>query len=211
MSDIKIALVTDFEILKTGLKEVIKKLSSASIVLDCVSSDEFISKQANYLLDLVITDITLPTKNGITLATHLQKEVPVLAISYSDNFELFYQSIRSGVQGYLLRNTSEVELIDAIKAILKGDTYFSSRISKKLVNKLMEDVEELPAKPKVKLTKREKSILTLAMKGMKSKDIGESLGISIRTVDKHRANIMDKCKVNNIVALIQFVQKHKIL
>ena len=211
MSDIKIALVTDFEILKTGLKEVIKKLPNTSVVLDCVSSDEFISKQANYLLDLVITDITLPTKNGIVLGNHFQKDFPILTISYSDNFELFYQSIRSGVKGYLLRNTSEKDMMDAIQALLKGETFFSSRISKKLVNKLMEDVEELPAKPKVKLTKREKSILTLAMKGMKSKDIGESLGISIRTVDKHRANIMDKCKVNNIVALIQFVQKHKIL
>lgn len=211
MSDIKIALVTDFEILKTGLKEVVKKLPNASVVLDCVTSDEFISKQSNYILDLIITDITLPTKNGIVLGNHFHKETPILAISYSDNFELFYQSIRSGVKGYLLRNTSEKELIDAIQSLLKGETYFSSRISKKLVNKLMEDVEELPAKPKVKLTKREKSILTLAMKGMKSKDIGESLGISIRTVDKHRANIMDKCKVNNIVALIQFVQKHKIL
>jgi DNA-binding NarL/FixJ family response regulator len=211
MSDIKIALVTDFEILKTGLKEVIKKLPNASVVLDCVSSDEFVSKQANYLLDLVITDITLPTKNGIVLGNHLNNELPILTISYSDNFELFYQSIRSGVKGYLLRNTTEKDLLDAIQALLKGETFFSSRISKKLVNKLMEDVEELPAKPKVKLTKREKSILTLAMKGMKSKDIGESLGISIRTVDKHRANIMDKCKVNNIVALIQFVQKHKIL
>jgi DNA-binding NarL/FixJ family response regulator len=211
MSDIKIALVTDFEILKSGLKEVVKKIPDASVVLDCVSSDEFISKQANYLLDLVITDITLPTKNGIVLGNHFQNDFPILTISYSDNFELFYQSIRSGVKGYLLRNTSEKDLMDAVEALLKGETYFSSRISKKLVNKLMEDVEELPAKPKVKLTKREKSILTLAMKGMKSKDIGESLGISIRTVDKHRANIMDKCNVNNIVALIQFVQKHKIL
>ena len=211
MADLQIALVTDFDILKIGLKEIVASIPSHTVVLNCVTSDEFIKMHSNFMLDLVITDITLPTKNAITLSQHLQKEIPVLAISYTDNFELFYQSVRSGVKGYLLRNTSEKELVDAIQTIIKGNTYFSSRISKKLVNKLMEDVEELPAKPKVKLTKREKSILTLAMKGMKSKDIGESLGISIRTVDKHRANIMDKCKVNNIVALIQFVQKHKIL
>ena len=211
MADIKIALVTDFEILKSGLNKIVSTIPEASVVLDCGTSDEFIAKQANYMLDLVITDITLPSKNGIVISSYVQKDIPVLVISYSDNFELFYQSIRSGVKGYLLRNTTEKDFKEALLALLKGETYFSSRISKKLVNKLMEDVEELPAKPKVKLTKREKSILTLAMKGMKSKDIGESLGISIRTVDKHRANIMEKCKVNNIVALIQFVQKHKIL
>ena len=132
-------------------------------------------------------------------------------MSYGDNFDFFYQAIKLGVNGYLLRNCSKEEFFKAIHMIQSGEKYFSSKISTKLVTKLMEDIEIPKEQPKVKLTKREKGILTLAMKGMKSKDIGEALGISIRTVDKHRANIMDKCKVNNIVALIQFANKHRLL
>jgi DNA-binding NarL/FixJ family response regulator len=162
-------------------------------------------------VDIIITDICAPQKNGIQLAKEINGQIPILVLSYGDNFDFFYQAIKLGVNGYLLRNCSKEEFLKALETIQNGEKYFSSKISTKLVTKLMEDIDLPKEQPKVKLTKREKGILTLAMKGMKSKDIGEALGISIRTVDKHRANIMDKCKVNNIVALIQFANKYHIL
>lgn len=207
-----IALVTDFEVIKEGIHTLISKKRNLKIVTSFQTPDELYNYDGLHDLDLVITDIVLPSKNGIELSENLINVVPVLGITYTDNFEFFYKAVRSGIAGYLLRNTSSEEFLLAIETILKGDNYYSKKISSKLVTKLKEDVAVPPVhKPKVKLTKREKAILTLAMKGMKSKDIGESLGISIRTVDKHRANIMQKCKVHNIVSLIQYVNKHKIL
>jgi two-component system response regulator DegU len=207
-----IALVSDFEINKEGIKTIISKQRGITIVADFQTPEELYAYPNLNDLDLVITDIVLPSKNGIELAENLINIVPVLGITYTDNFEFFYKAVRSGIAGYLLRNSPIDEFVKAIKTILKGDNYYSKKISSKLVTKLKEDVALPPLhKPKVKLTRREKAILTLAMKGMKSKEIGESLGISIRTVDKHRANIMQKCKVHNIVSLIQYVNKHKIL
>ena len=207
-----IALVTDFEISKEGIRTLIAKRRDLKIVADFQTPEELYAYENLNDLDLVITDIVLPSKNGIELSENLINIVPVLGVTYNDNFEFFYKAVRSGIAGYLLRSTSLEEFLLAIDRILKGDNYYSKKISPKLVTKLKEDVSVPPVhKPKVKLTKREKAILTLAMKGMKSKDIGDSLGISIRTVDKHRANIMQKCKVHNIVSLIQYVNKHKIL
>lgn len=211
MSPLRLILITDFELVKEGIKSFLSSTSEVEIVKEFSYSTEVTANDLIGQADIIITDICAPQKNGIQLAKEINGQIPILVLSYGDNFDFFYQAIKLGVNGYLLRNCSKDEFFKAIQTIQQGEKYFSSKISNKLVTKLLEDIDIPKEQPKVKLTKREKGILTLAMKGMKSKDIGEALGISIRTVDKHRANIMDKCKVNNIVALIQFANKHRIL
>lgn len=211
MSPLRLVLISDFELVKEGIKSFLSSTSEVEIVKEFSYSTEVTTKDLIGQADIIITDICAPQKNGLQLAKEINGQIPILVLSYGDNFDFFYQAIKLGVNGYLLRNCSKDEFFKAIQTIQQGEKYFSSKISNKLVTKLLEDIDVPKEQPKVKLTKREKGILTLAMKGMKSKDIGEALGISIRTVDKHRANIMDKCKVNNIVALIQFANKYRIL
>jgi DNA-binding NarL/FixJ family response regulator len=209
MLPLRLVIISDFELVKEGINSFLSSTNEVEIVQQFSNYSEVTLKSLLGNVDIIITDICAPQKNGIQLAKEINGQIPIL--SYGENFDFFYQAIKLGVNGYLLRNCSKEEFLKALETIQNGEKYFSSKISTKLVTKLMEDIDLPKEQPKVKLTKREKGILTLAMKGMKSKDIGEALGISIRTVDKHRANIMDKCKVNNIVALIQFANKYHIL
>jgi len=211
MLPLRLVIISDFELVKEGINSFLSSTKEVEIVQQFSNYSEVTLKSLLGNVDIIITDICAPQKNGIQLAKEINGQIPILVLSYGDNFDFFYQAIKLGVNGYLLRNCSKEEFLKALETIQNGEKYFSSKISTKLVTKLMEDIDLPKEQPKVKLTKREKGILTLAMKGMKSKDIGEALGISIRTVDKHRANIMDKCKVNNIVALIQFANKYHIL
>jgi DNA-binding NarL/FixJ family response regulator len=211
MLPLRLVIISDFELVKEGINSFLSSTNEVEIVQQFSNYSEVTMKSLLGNVDIIITDICAPQKNGIQLAKEINGQIPILVLSYGDNFDFFYQAIKLGVNGYLLRNCSKEEFLKALETIQNGEKYFSSKISTKLVTKLMEDIDLPKEQPKVKLTKREKGILTLAMKGMKSKDIGEALGISIRTVDKHRANIMDKCKVNNIVALIQFANKYHIL
>ena len=211
MLPLRLVIISDFELVKEGINSFLSSTNEVEIVQQFSNYSEVTLKSLLGNVDIIITDICAPQKNGIQLAKEINGQIPILVLSYGDNFDFFYQAIKLGVNGYLLRNCSKEEFLKALETIQNGEKYFSSKISTKLVTKLMEDIDLPNEQPKVKLTKREKGILTLAMKGMKSKDIGEALGISIRTVDKHRANIMDKCKVNNIVALIQFANKYHIL
>jgi DNA-binding NarL/FixJ family response regulator len=211
MLPLRLVIISDFELVKEGINSFLSSTNEVEIVQQFSNYSEVTLKSLLGNVDIIITDICAPQKNGIQLAKEINGQIPILVLSYGDNFDFFYQAIKLGVNGYLLRNCSKEEFLKALETIQNGEKYFSSKISTKLVTKLMEDIDLPKEQPKVKLTKREKGILTLAMKGMKSKDIGEALGISIRTVDKHRANIMDKCKVNNIVALIQFANKYHIL
>jgi DNA-binding NarL/FixJ family response regulator len=213
MSKIKVGLVDDHTIVREGFKVLLNSTDNIEVVCEAADGDQALTMLQDNQIDVLISDVYMPKLNGIELCTELNKNenhVPVLLLSMYNNKEYFVKAIKSGASGYLLKDCEKEELCLAIKKIANGDTYFGNSVSNTLVQSLFE-----AKKPKTKgeyhVTPREREILQFAMEGLSTKSIAERLYLSPRTVDKHRANIMEKFGVHSIVELINFIRKNNIL
>ncbi len=213
MNKIKVALVDDHTIVREGFRillnsseniEVVSEASDGVLALDMIKTGQ---------IDVVVSDVYMPRMNGIDLCSELSKSdkhIPVLLLSMYNNKEYFVKAIKAGASGYLLKDCEKEELCLAIKKVANGETYFSNSVSNTLVRNMILDKNKIDSK-KDELTSRERDVLLLAMDGLSTKAIAEKLFISARTVDKHRANIMEKFHVHSIVELINYIRKNKIL
>lgn len=208
----RIVLADDHVIFRQGIKQLIDTKTDLKVVGEASDGLELINLlQRGLKADMVILDISMPNLRGIE-ATHeikaIYPNIKVLLLTMHKSKEYLYHSISAGAQGYLLKEDSEVELFSAIDAIRKGDIF----VSKLLTKELTEDLSylhygggQLPTDP---LTPREREILKLVAEGKSNKEISELLFISIRTVENHRANIMNKLKIKKTADLIRYaIQK----
>ena len=164
--------------------------------------------------DLIVAEININCIDGVDLLKSLKKTgVPVLVYSKTNNYECFNKLIKVGIQGFITHQSPTDTLQKAIDTILNKDTYYCQHLINQLQDEKTEKKGRLREKitTTVKISKREKEIIRLIRKGMPSKDIGETLGISVRTVGKHRENIMRKCNVGNVTELIYFIEKNEII
>jgi two-component system response regulator DegU len=159
--------------------------------------------------DIVILDIRMPRMTGLEAAAKLRQAVPgvkSVILSMHDSEEYVIEALNAGAFGYLLKDTDKFEFIKALKQISAGTKYFSGAVSNVLANRLL-NTRPAPAPVSTQpdpyhLTRREKEILRLVVDGKQNKEIAESMGKSVRTVETHRFNIMKKMNVNNAVDMI---------
>ena len=206
-SKVRILLVDDHPIVLSGLRNSLSSHPQLKIVGEASDGTEAIHKARETNPDVVLMDITLPGLNGIEATRALRKEIPtakVLALTMHDNREYILEIIRAGAKGYVLKDTSPSELIQAIVAVYKGDSFFSPRISRIVV-------DELKASPQRKkpalisgLTLREEEVLRLIAEGHRNKEIAKRLSISVRTVETHREQIMRKLDIHNAAGLTKY-------
>ena len=212
MTKIKIALVDDHTIVREGFKIMLNSSDFAEVVCEAADGDQALEVLKDNKVDLLITDVYMPNKNGIQLCTEVKSlypEIPVLILSMYNNKEYFMNSLRAGASGYLINDCDRDELFLAIKKIIKGDNYYSNSLSNSLVHGIY-GKKEMKLSKKDDLTSRERDVLKLIMDGHTSKGVGEHLAISPRTVDKHRENLMKKFGVNSVVELMNYTIKNNI-
>jgi DNA-binding NarL/FixJ family response regulator len=164
--------------------------------------------------DLIVSEININCIDGVDLLKSLKKTgVPVLVYSKTNNYECFNKLMKVGIQGYVTHQSPTNTLQKAIDTILNKETYYCQHLISQIQENNTEKKNSLRNKvtTSVKISKREKEIIRLIRRGMPSKDIGETLGISVRTVGKHRENIMRKCNVGNVTELIYFIEKNEII
>jgi DNA-binding NarL/FixJ family response regulator len=204
---VKVLLVDDHPIVLSGLRNSLASYPQFKIVAEASDGTEALQKARETSPDVVLMDISLPGLNGIEATRVLRKEVPkanVLALTMHDNSEYVLEMIRAGAKGYVLKNTSPSELMQAIVAVHKGESFFSPGISRVLV-------DELKARPQRKkhihisgLTTREDEVLRLIAEGQRNKEIASRLSISVRTVETHREHIMRKLDIRTSAGLAKY-------
>ena len=159
--------------------------------------------------DIVLLDVNLPDINGVEMVPkilNIKSNIGIIGLSTYSEPSIINQMIKKGVKGYLLKNVTGEELVDAITQVHQGDFYFSSEIQKILADSVTQESGDLP-----KLTRREKHILTLIAEGKTTNKIAEELFISPLTVETHRRNLMQKLEVSNAASLIKVaIEKHLI-
>jgi two-component system nitrate/nitrite response regulator NarL len=201
---IGVLLVEDHQVVREGIVALLAVEDDIEVVGTATDGLEALEKAHDTLPDVMVTDIGIPGLNGIELTRRVQKELPdvaSLALSMHDDLQMVHRAFKAGVSGYLLKGVSISELCDAIRAVARGEKYLGS---------------DVPADPGVAedradpLSDREREVLQLVAEGYTAKEIGERLGLSPRTVDNHRSNIMDRLGIRTIAGLVRYAIRNGI-
>jgi len=210
---INILIIKNTSILSEGICTLIKQDSVFQVTT--MDLDTLLSSTKEVLKShaIIVAALPLETKEYKSLLVHLKLlELPAMIVMPMSTIHDFRQVVKYKIKGYLSLTSSYDEMSDAIHAIVAGATYYSKEIiaQLKLVQKHKSSKSEKKFSSHLKISPRELEIIRLLQQGLQSKQIAEALGISDRTVAKHRENIMKKCNVNNVTELLYFLQKNEI-
>jgi DNA-binding NarL/FixJ family response regulator len=208
MEPYRILLADDHVLIRQGIRKILSDMPDTQVVGEANDGVEAIALIKELVPDLAILDIGLPQVSGIEAAREIKKVLPhikILILTMHKNKEYLYHALAAGAQGYLLKEDSDEELFAAIETIRNGAIYVTKALSEFIstgLSSLLVGVERTT--PSV-LTMREREILKLIAEGNTNTKIAATLHISIRTVETHRANIMNKLSVKNTAELVRYV------
>jgi DNA-binding NarL/FixJ family response regulator len=163
---------------------------------------------------VLVIDVVMPGLTGLEVTQRLKRQWPavkVIILSMQNNEAYVVSAIKSGASGYILKDTGPEELVDAIRAVVKGERYLSKQLSERIINAYVSKVDEAEVDPYDTLTNREKEVLHLVAEGFTNQEIAERLFISPRTAELHRSNVLNKLSLKNQVDLVRFAIKRGIL
>jgi DNA-binding NarL/FixJ family response regulator len=201
-----VLLADDHTLVRKGIRAVLASLPGIEIVAETGDGREALSLIEQHRPDLALLDITMPGLNGLEVAfrvAQVSARTKVLILSMHAGEAYVAQALRAGVAGYLLKDAADDELPMAIKAVARNEVYLSPRISKQLVDRFVQSGATEPD-PLAGLTSRQREILQLVAEGKSSKEIAGMLELSIKTVESHRGQIMERLGVHDVTGLVRF-------
>ena len=208
MSPYRITLADDHALLRQGLRRIVEESPELEVVDEAGDGLELLRLLSRTVPDMVILDISMPKLRGIEAIGEIRSRhagVKVLILTMHRDKEYLRQAISSGADGYLLKDDCDRDLFSAIQKIRQGKFYVSPSLSKELSDcrKQLRRAEAEPASAHQGLSTREQEVFTLIAEGRSSREIAELLSISVRTIEHHRANIMDKLNLGRTADLIK--------
>jgi DNA-binding NarL/FixJ family response regulator len=197
---IRVVLADDHDLVRSGIKALLSMVEGVEVVAEAREGEELIRLVENLDPDVVMTDISMPGMDGITAISRIHNTHPhvrLLVLSMYDTVDFVKRAVGSGACGYLMKDAPPFELEQAVRSVMATGSYFSPAIAQRLLQ---------PSEPTVddELTQRQIEILTLIAQGRASKEIAFSLGLSPKTVDVHRARIMERLRLNDIASLTRY-------
>ncbi|MCK5010585.1 MAG: response regulator transcription factor [Deltaproteobacteria bacterium] len=207
MRKIKVVVADDHTILRQGIKALLDNQEGIEVMGEAKDGREAIKTIEELLPDVILMDIAMPGLNGLEATRRIKKKFPktkVVVLTMHANEEYIFQILNAGADGYLVKETAFQDLISAINAVHKGEAFMSPSISKKVMT---DYIQRAQGEEKVgfdTLTTREREILQLVAEGNSNKKIAEALFISPKTVETHRAHIMDKLNIHDRAGLIKY-------
>ncbi|MCU4155512.1 response regulator transcription factor [Carboxylicivirga sp. A043] len=207
MEKINILLADDHKIFREGIKELLIKEKEINSITEASNGSEVINLTSQQLFDVIILDIDMGSPNGIEVTQQLierQPDVNILILSMLSIPDFILQALESGAKGYILKSAGKDELLTAIRCVAKGDSYFSKEVSISLMEQIQKNKTTKKRKSDIPLSKREIEILKLISQEYSNQEIADKLFISIRTVDTHRRNLLEKLEIKNNVGLVKY-------
>jgi len=207
MTNITVLLVDDHTIVRQGLKALLNSEKNISILGEAQTGREAVELAAQLRPLVVIMDLAMPRLNGAEATRQILKATPstkVIVLSTYGDDEHVQQALAAGAAAYLLKQTAAEDVVDAIREVAKGNAYFSPPIAKRLREKTAANPDDaVPRPPNVELTQREAEVLQLIAEGYANKQIAAELNLSVKTVEKHRQQVMQKLDIHNIAGLVR--------
>ena len=208
---IKIVLAEDHTILREELKALLSADPKFEIIGEAEDGREAVRCVEKVNPDLILMDLSMPRMSGMEAIREIKKRYPgtkVIALTVHKTEEYLHTTLQAGADGYILKDATHAELVLAIKNVMKGKSYLSPGVSEKVIEGYLEGKEGvLPDSPWETVSQREREVLKLIAEGYKNKEIAEHLCISLKTVEKHRANLMKKLDLHNAAALTVYAMQ----
>ena len=209
----RIMIADDHGVLRAGLRALLEREKGLEVVGEAATGDDAVARAVELAPDIVLLDISMPGPGGIEVAKKIKAATPsvrVLILTVHEDDGLVREAIRSGVSGYVIKRALESELINAIRAVSRGEIYVHPAMTRALFAEPRSGHSTGDAGVDV-LTPRETEVLTLIVQGHTNRQVAEILNLSVRTVESHRGRLMGKLGLRNRVELVRFASKHGLL
>jgi DNA-binding NarL/FixJ family response regulator len=212
MKKVKLLVADDHKIFRQGIKKLLEEESDLQVVGEAADGREAIKKATELKPDVILMDIAMANLNGLQATRQIKKVLPdtkVIMVTMHKNEEYVLQSFQAGASGYILKEGAVEELVSAIRTIHQDKSFLSPTISKTLIDAYLRKMETGKTEtPFDLLTDREREVLQLIAEGYTNREVAKSLFISVKTVEAHRAHIMQKLNIHEIAKLVKYaIQK----
>ncbi len=203
----RILLADDHAVVRSGLRMVLDSAPDLEVVAEAEDGAEAVELGLSADVDLAVLDVSMPRMTGLQAASELSRRRPelrVLILSMHDNEQYFFEALKAGAAGYVLKSVANRDLIEACRATMRGESFLYPAAVTALIRDYLERAASGEAAPKDPLSPRELEVVKLIAEGHTSEEIAEMLFISKKTVDRHRANILEKLGMRNRVELTRY-------
>jgi len=212
---IRILLVDDHNVMRRGLRLLVERQQGFVVVGEAADGRQAVEVAQTTQPDVVILDISLPNLNGIEAAQRINELLPdtaIIILSMHSDESYVMRALRAGAKGYLLKDSAEEDLMEGIRSVSSGKAYFSSGVSKMLVEDYVREIKARGVDDSYELlTPREKEILHLLVEGKSNKDIAVALNLSPYTVETHRRNLQEKLNLHSFAELILYAVRKGVI
>jgi DNA-binding NarL/FixJ family response regulator len=204
VTGIRVLIADDHVLVRAGVRALLESVDGVEVVAEAGDGHEALRLVAQHRPDVVLMDISLPSLQGLEAAARVVKEYAhtrVIILSMHSDEEYVRQALRLGVVGYLVKGGDRVELELAVKAAARGDVYLSPRISRGVVADSLQGASLRVAE---RLTPRQKEVLQLIAEGRTTKEVAQRLGLSVKTAESHRAQLMERLGIHDVAGLVRY-------
>ena len=213
MTRFKVLIVDDHQLVREGLRSMLERMPDAEVVGEARDGAEAVTAIEELHPDVVLMDISMPTMNGLEAtrrATKLPGKPKILILSMHADKEYVRQAFLAGAMGYMVKDATSHELAQAVAAVARGDGWISPAIAPHVVDEVKGAGEPRHA-PGSELTPRQREVLQLIAEGHATKAIAGKLGVSVKTIETHRAQIMERLDIHHIPGLVRYAMRAKIV
>jgi two-component system, NarL family, response regulator NreC len=208
-------LVDDHAVVRSGLKMLLNTNPEIEVIGEASEGNEGIKKALKLKPNVVVMDLSMPHgKDGLTATAELKKQLPetnILILTMHDDEEYLFRAVQAGASGCILKSAPHDELMAAIESVANGDAYLHPAATKRLMEEYLGSIKHDSHDTYHLLSEREKEVLTLVAKGYANKEIAEQLVISVKTVETHKGNLMEKLQMKTRPELVEYAVKKGLL
>jgi len=216
MTSLRLLVVDDHAVVRRGVRALLQSQPGWEICGEATNGEEAVRKAADLKPDIVVLDISLPGLNGLEATSRILKESPeseVLILTMHHSEELAQQVIKAGARGYVLKSDADQSLIAAVDKLRHHQTFFTSRVAEFVLDSGLrgENTRHAVEDPSRRMTSRERQIVQLVAEARSTKEVASQLGISVKTVEAHRTNVMRKLHLHSVSELVRYAIRNRMV
>lgn len=213
MNRVRILIADDHELVRRGLRSTLEERPGWEVVGEAGDGEEAVRQSLKLKPDLLVLDVNMPKQNGLEVARVLKERAPkirVLVLTVHDSAQVVREIMQAGAKGYLLKSEAGKDLPTAVETVMQDQPFLTPSVTNIVLDTFLRSAEKPPAvePPPVPLSARETEITKLLAQGHSNKDVARQLGISVKTVDTHRTNLMRKLGLHSITELVRYAIRH---
>ena len=216
MKPLQILVVDDHDLVRRGVKTILLAHEDWEVCGEANTGQDAIMKAQELKPDIVVLDIGMPDLNGLEVARRIRAasantEILILSVHQSD--QLVREIVKAGANGFIVKSDSDRDLVTAVESLANHKPFFNSQVSRVIFGPFNSDgpINKVPASIRERLTAREREIVQLIVDGQSSKEVASSLGISVKTIETHRVNIMRKLEIHSVIELAHYAIRNQIV